>query len=529
MKRKNKWIFRFVMAIIAVFSFMGANAQSVNLGELELGKEYELTAYKPCEATFTAPQTGTLVASCTRSYWPEPYLDAEHTKPVGYKHSYVSTGSIWEFQVEEGVTYYFYSGFLFDDGTFSIDYAATELLRKSVNPAEGSTLNVSGAGQVNLEYNMTVSVSDIALTIDGEDYGKGVPYVSGRNVAISFKGETEEELDILGLLKNGTLKGGETVEFAFTVTSINNPSLTLNEKLTYICPEMLVQMVSSQQIPEFLSYWFPGDESGIMKLVFDGQLAQPAENEEGPFVTLQYGNPESGVDGDSYATRLDAQVDGNTVIVDFTGKRLRPADMLTSGNIYNTMLVKISNVKDYEGRYVYTGFSGSLGSFSYEFPYRIVETEAVYEFTPASETELKVSEVELWIQDYSSIRFDGVAYTYTDAEGNEVTEVKSLSELNPEVDSYGDAIIMIPVREEIRTKENLKISLANLLFVDGVEREISAVYNPIDEYLSISGATTDAVSETARFGVEGSKLASPRKGVNIIRLSDGTVKKVLVK
>lgn len=522
-------IFLKTLSLLAfIITAMSANAQSVNLGELELGKEYELTAYKPCEATFTAPQTGTLVASCTRSYWPEPYLDAEHTKPVGYKHSYVSTGSIWEFQVEAGVTYYFYRDFLFDDGTFSIDYAATEVLRKSVNPAEGSTLDVSGAGQVNLEYNMTVSVSDIALTVNGQDYGKGVAYVSGRNVAISFKGEAQGELDILGLLKKGVLKGGETIELTFTVTSENNPSLTLEEKLTYICPEMLVQMTSSQELTEFLSFWFPGDESGILKLVFDGQLAQPSEGEDGPFVTLQYGNPESGIEGDCYSARLNAQVDGNTVIVDFTGNRLRPADMLTSGNTYNTMLVKISNVKDDKGRYVYTGFSGTIGSFSYEFPYRVVEAEAVYEFTPASGTQLTTPEIELWIQNYASIRFDGVTYTYKDAEGNEVAETKPLSELNPEVDSYGDAVIMIPVSEELRAKENLKISLANLVFADGVEREISATYNHPKEDVGISATPSDAVP-ARRFSVNGTPQSAPHKGINILHHHDGTVKKVLVK
>lgn len=521
-----KQTFKTLLAIIFMLcAAAGVAAQTIDLGELELGKAYELTAYKPCKATFTAPETGTLVASCTRSYWPEPYLDAEYTQPVDYKHSYVSTGSIWEFQVEEGVTYYFYRSFLFDGGTFSIDYAATEVVRKGILPEVGSVLDISGTGQINIEYNMNVNVSDVTLAVNGTVLGTGVAYVSGRNVAIQLKGENSDEINILALLKNGTLKGGETLELSFVVTSANDPSLVLNETLTYVCPEMLVQLVSVKEIPEFLSYWFPGDESGVMTLVFDSPLKQPTESDPSPYATLQYGNPESGIEGDCYIERLGVAVDGCSLIVNFTGVRRRAADMLTSGNTYNTMLVKISGVKDTEGRYVHTGASGSLGSFSYEFDYKTVNTEAVYEFTPAPGTTLTASEIELWIQSYATIRFDGVTYSYADEGGNEVAITKPLEELSPEVDEYGDCIVMIPVSEDIRTKENLKISLSNLMFADGVEREISAVYNPKKEDVGIQDIESDQPSTRQYFTVDGRRQATPVRGINIVRQanSDGTV------
>ena len=220
-----------MIAVLAVFSALGARAQEVDLGELELGKEYELTIYKPCKATFTAPETGTIVASCTRSYWPEPYLDPEYTKPVPYTHSYTSNGSIWEFKVEAGVKYYFYHDFLFDGGIFSIDYAATELKRRSVSPAENSVVDISGIGQVSLEYNMNVSASDVTLSTGGNVLATGVAYVSGRYVSIQLKGENSEELNLLGLLMKGTIKPGDPVELSFTVRSTNNPELVLEEKL----------------------------------------------------------------------------------------------------------------------------------------------------------------------------------------------------------------------------------------------------------------------------------------------------------
>ena len=41
--------------------------------------------------------------------------------------------------------------------------------------------------------------------------------------------------------------------------------------------------------------------------------------------------------------------------------------------------------------------------------------------------------------------------------------------------------------------------------------------------------TSSSATESARYSTDGTRLASPQKGINIIRMSDGTVKKVLVK
>ena len=46
----------------------------------------------------------------------------------------------------------------------------------------------------------------------------------------------------------------------------------------------------------------------------------------------------------------------------------------------------------------------------------------------------------------------------------------------------------------------------------------------IKDAVKVSSAT-----ESARYSTDGTRLASPQKGINIIRMSDGTVKKVLVK
>jgi len=38
-----------------------------------------------------------------------------------------------------------------------------------------------------------------------------------------------------------------------------------------------------------------------------------------------------------------------------------------------------------------------------------------------------------------------------------------------------------------------------------------------------------SATEAMRYSTDGTRIASPKKGINIIKMSDGTVKKVLVK
>lgn len=80
----------------------------------------------------------------------------------------------------------------------------------------------------------------------------------------------------------------------------------------------------------------------------------------------------------------------------------------------------------------------------------------------------------------------------------------------------------------------------------GVNKDACTLYVPqesLDAYKSaahwkdffniatgVKNATkTSSATESERYSTDGTRLASPQKGINIIRMSDGTVKKVLVK
>ena len=46
---------------------------------------------------------------------------------------------------------------------------------------------------------------------------------------------------------------------------------------------------------------------------------------------------------------------------------------------------------------------------------------------------------------------------------------------------------------------------------------------------AVKVADDEDVVEVARYAINGTRLAAPVKGVNIVKMSDGTVKKVIVK
>ena len=51
----------------------------------------------------------------------------------------------------------------------------------------------------------------------------------------------------------------------------------------------------------------------------------------------------------------------------------------------------------------------------------------------------------------------------------------------------------------------------------------------IAEATGISGVDAEGATEVSRFTLDGKKLDAPQRGINIVRMSDGTIKKVIVK
>ena len=69
------------------------------------------------------------------------------------------------------------------------------------------------------------------------------------------------------------------------------------------------------------------------------------------------------------------------------------------------------------------------------------------------------------------------------------------------------------------------LSVLALIGVANVAKVKVADYDPT----AISGIHTATATEAARYTLDGRQVSAPQRGLNIIRLSDGTVRKVIVK
>ena len=79
-------------------------------------------------------------------------------------------------------------------------------------------------------------------------------------------------------------------------------------------------------------------------------------------------------------------------------------------------------------------------------------------------------------------------------------------------------------------QDKTKLKVVALLIDKSNGSIINAAQTTIDDYTTgINDANVDNVVETARYNLNGHKINAPQHGVNIIRMSDGSVKKVVVK
>lgn len=517
-----------VLVLLSIFT-VSSKAANIDLGEIELGKKYELEMFKGYVATFTAPKTGTIICQSTTGDFLEPFKDSQYSSAVPTQFLGYNNGQQRQFDVTEGTTYYLLNDFVMDNTTLTFNYVGEDIEIVSVTPQENTMVDISGKGQINIQFNMGVTAESVTVNSNGQTVAVGTVYPFGSNIMIPLRGEAEGEMNLVSKLLDGTLKKGDKLVFTLEVSATKDESIKKTVSLEFVCQDRPATLVETKQISKFLSYWLPGDEAGLMSLTFTSDLLVPAEGENGAIVTMQYGNPESGDPNECYVETIPVRIEGNKLIADFTGKLRNPANMVASGVDYGSVLVKVVNIKDKDGNYIYTGNDGSLGSYSFNIPYEEIKADVYYEYTPGSNSNIAVSveKIELWISGYKNVRFSGVVFEYPSEYDSAEMDTVIISNEKLEVTiEETDASFVFSIPEEVRGRNNVKVSLLSPLFVDGIARDITATYNfEGEEENGILDKVNSEVVNTEYIGVDGLCLTSPKKGLSIVRktLSNGDV------
>jgi hypothetical protein len=516
-----------VLVLLSIFT-VSSKAANIDLGEIELGKKYELEMFKGYVATFTAPKTGTIICQSTTGDFLEPFKDSQYSSAVPTQFLGYNNGQQRQFDVTEGTTYYLLNDFVMDNTTLTFNYVGEDIEIVSVTPQENTMVDISGKGQINIQFNMGVTAESVTVNSNGQTVAVGTVYPFGSNIMIPLRGEAEGEMNLVSKLLDGTLKKGDKLVFTLEVSATKDESIKKTVSLEFVCQDRPATLVETKQISKFLSYRMPVDEAGLMSLTFTSDLLVPADGENGAIVTMQYGNPESGDPNECYVETIPVRIEGNKLIADFTGKLRNPANMVASGVDYGSVLVKVVNIKDKDGNYIYTGNDGSLGSYSFNIPYEEIKADVYYEYTPGYNSNIAVSveKIELWISGYKNVRFSGVVFEYPSEYDSAEMDTVIISNEKLEVTiEETDASFVFSIPEEVRGRNNVKVSLLSPLFVDGIARDITATYNFEGEENGILDKVNSEVVNTEYIGVDGLCLTSPKKGLSIVRktLSNGDV------
>ena len=452
---------------------------------------------------------------------PRPFSDEALENAISISAGYVNGVYQYQLNVEEGTTYYFKLVATWADSAFYIlqseaGGAVTSLTLSSTNPTEGSTLNITGSGTVVAYFNQPVTCTSTATMTSG--------HMTNDTLAVNVVSSTsslqvEYKSALMDWLSNGHVQEGDTVTFTVTdIASAAHPDSLLNGDgtltLSFLAPATPVQLIEASVPETFLSYWLPGDEDGILSLVFDGELSSAS-------AYLTYG--ERDTEGEYYYETLTVEIDSNQIAIDLTDHLRNPSTLLASSTVYESVYIKVASVLDINGNSPYSTDQGSVGSYSYNIDYEDISRNIATEWTPADGKSIEnTKEVELYISEMGVAIYSGVTITYIDSSTYDtITVTIDADELTIEEEDGGE-VITFTLPEGVNSGYNVTITLADLQFIDGIytddrEESFTVTYNPVDD------DTATAISAVATTGTLSGEQDIYTLGGQLVRKNASTL------
>lgn len=477
---KYTFINRLMMMAVALMAVVTVQAQEVriNLGELELNKEYALEDFKNYIGTFTAPSTGVVTCESTTNDVLYPYFAELENMNASGNACDITINSMYgqksyDFKVEEGKTYYMYANFIMNSGTvFKMTMAESQTINLVATSPSDGVFRVSNGGQISFDFDKAVSATAASISCNG----KSLRISPMTNVGCIF---FEVKSIIWKWYNEGTAHGGDTFNIKVTgVCMASDKSVLYNGdgilEASFTLAEMPITLVDTENTSgDFLSYYTDNDPNGVVRLTFSGPVREGAQ------ATIKYGSVDQDSEGEYYVESLPVTVDGNTLSINLQGKRRRPVDMVNSGTNYGSIYLGITGVFDTNGNYAYSEGDGSLGSYWYTYTLKEVTSNVVAEFTPANGSDIdKTKNIEIWVTDESKLSYSGILFTY-EKDGVEgsvlVTDIKK--EADP--DDATAMILTLDVPAELQGAKNIVATFKDLQCADGSDYSavLRAKYN----------------------------------------------------
>jgi hypothetical protein len=533
---------------LAIFGIVASSAaaETIDLGELEMGKAYDIPSdLNTYYGHVTAPKTGVLTyvnkyvsfSPYSNTTWSEDALLAsDYTGRDG------DGAQCYTLKVTKGDVYYFYFENFYNQGAFSVSMTNDlKLTRSTVD--EGATLSAGGRGAIEYVFNQSITVDKVTLTA-----GKKSVELSADDETYRISGATliVEYGDILTSWYNlGLVAAGDEVKVNVSgLCAANDATIKYNNdgefEAKYVAAAKPVTLVSAttgdgsykltntQYAPcKFLSYFKADNPDGKYIFTFSDAI----DTTKGAF-QIQFGSKEA----DDWYTEDVTPVfsnDNKTITIDATGVVRDYKKMSSSSTNYGEIYLAMSYLYAADGQLVYTGVSGSEGSFTFPFYYSFVSSNVSSEFTPNDKFD---DTIEIYISGYDQVSYDGVKFSWTE-KGKENSVVVAKSDLSIETDDFNGGTIVVTVPAEVKSRSNVTVTLNNATFNDGQDHSsaISNVFNYVaasvasDINFSYTPNTLASVASCEEMVItfpdytnvsynEGTAMMSDRTGTSTVKL-----------
>ncbi|MDE7347963.1 MAG: hypothetical protein K2N48_14625 [Muribaculaceae bacterium] len=511
---------RYLLASTVVCATVSMNAaEPKDFGEMQPEVVYSYDLLVPVMGYYTPVESGIMKSYCTGDEI-GVFTDADHQNEIFSQQSfYTASGEKARvYSVNAGQTLYFYNPAPVAQGEFRFVVETENIEVGSVDPSPDNVLSISSSYRAELAFNMSIKCTKCVIEINGES-AELTPEVVDSYISVNWF-NTLRQWYRAGKINEGDIMTLTLSGIRDAYNSSNRPDFgdgVGKLVLKYKMAAKPVELVSESGTPnsgvfDFLSYYLPGGDKGIVSLVFSGDL-DPACH---PTAEIQYGDQDN-IEAGMYMECPPVKVEGNTVTVDLQGVKRFPEQMVPGLPAQSTIALIVSKIKSPDGQYVLTGQMASPYSYGFSYNLKSVSYSIAADWVPAAGSALNAgTEMEIWVLNGGQITFDSVDFTYV-KDGVPAVISIPYSDLKVEKDTYStDALLYYLTAPAIEADPDSEITVTfgGLECADGLDHSSDIFV----KYKSASTGVDEVESADADgvyYDLTGRRVMTPAKGIYI--------------
>lgn len=462
-----------------------ADANLVNLGALELDKTYTLKAETPYYGYFTPEKSGWLVVEGTSVAFFTPVVEWKGSMQATlwdddrnqYAITSINTNNAdlkrYEIHVDAGTTYWFVRS-----NTPESDVDCSLSMNKERNLlyygplyAEGQVVTPTKKTQLSFSFNRKVKYATATVVANGNTVS-----LSGRTNGTNINVDVKDILIDMATQK-GYVKPGDELEIHITGIRSADGEFTLDKDIDakYIMGDVPVALVKATNTEGSILTWYePGDPAGMITLEFSDKISQAS-------AIINYGKTGRGTESSDFVRiPIEPIIEGNKLILDLTGVRRLPSDMIAADGIdfseddFKKITIGITGIRDENGQSTYPSSKWMT------FDLVTLTADIASYFIPGDGSNIDdEKEITIWINDESKLKYSGVDFTYIQNGEQKVMTVTDMKKVSAEDADFPTAkMVTVNIPDEVRGKGDIMVSLHDLTCADGKDysKDIAAEF-----------------------------------------------------